>query len=200
MAHAVAQKCYILNDSSDKNPTLVTHFSCYYLETDLFIFLKYEMYWTATFTILRPLDSTYKHATGSRWIFKCRYLYGSLFYCKTSLHKTTKCRLKFACYCAWSSTRDSCSYRFYSDNLQSRPCRCEGTCNWNKMKLQGRYSKVFILLVASTSRVLLCFTDNKLYLSSETFLELDKFQKFSKRSALYFHSFFMPQLQSDDTY
>jgi len=37
-----AQKSYILNDSGTKNLTLVTQFSCYYLETDLFIFLKYE--------------------------------------------------------------------------------------------------------------------------------------------------------------
>jgi hypothetical protein len=39
----LAQKSYILNDSGTKNLTLVTQFLYYYLETNLFIFLKYEM-------------------------------------------------------------------------------------------------------------------------------------------------------------
>ena len=41
-----------------------------------------EFNWTATFTIFRPFDSTYKHATVSRWTFICRCLHVSLFCCK----------------------------------------------------------------------------------------------------------------------
>lgn len=50
---------------------------------------------TATFTILRPSDSTNIQATGSVWIFKCRYLHGSLSYCKTFATNDNKMWIKF---------------------------------------------------------------------------------------------------------